>query len=449
MRIGNVSLSFAASFLGLLIASILVVGCASRRYNEDRSQVRAASSTSNQAAGNPSCTLDSQAKDLEKSKKRFQRFVAGGCLVITLMGNLSSQAIANQGSQEYLSQFKTTCTSWNDAEEVTLLASPKISEELPEQVACKSPSHKRTFEDAGAGLNPARLFVTRVFFATLTGAGQFLPDPGTAIPSKYLHRYLAGIGGKKVISEPSLVEGLETIIRQKWTVLTAASAKPLAEAKFVVSYGDYDRLQQELIAMKGGGEFKPEGASSHHPLFNSLGSAEVRLRHFATLDSITDSPAAATKLENLSAIRKESEKGGTPPAGYLVVEINDPYSWPGAGGPADELGGYDQSLDGTSEGLDITGKAFPETAYPSNAFPELLVRTTRILLGAGGQSDRFTDLSIKTAADFPPELVDAGFVPKNFRQVSSGLKDSVFRAQLRAGAKDFMMVKHWIIPLSK
>ena len=395
------------------------------------------------------CSPDARAKDLERAKKTLRRFVAGSCLVMTLMGSVSAQAITQQESNAYLKQFSTTCTTWNEGEAVTLLAAPRISDELPDTVACKSPRHKRIFEDAGRDTPLVRLFAARIFFATLTGAGQFLPDDRMAIPSKYLHRYLTGIGGKKIISEPALVDGLENIIRKKWISLIASSEQPLGSASFLVGYGDYGP-QSTGVADETGRKSKDGIASDKHPLHNTLGSAEVRVTYYKSLDEIHENRTGATIIENLDLMKSSfGSSSGSKPAGYLVAEINDPYSWPGSSmiSSGDPARGYDQWRDGTAEGIKATEQHETGVYYPGNGMPELIVRLVRVLLAEHGNSNQFTEARVITAANYPRELVELGLIPEDFRQEDFGLNDNLFRAMLRAGAKDFMMVKHWVIPI--
>jgi hypothetical protein len=396
------------------------------------------------------CLPDARAEDLERAKKTLRRFVAGSCLVMTLMGSVSAQAITHQESNAYLKQFSTTCTTWNEGDAVTLLAAPSISDELPDKVACKSPSHKRIFEDAGRDTPLVRLFAARIFFATLTGAGQFLPDDGTAIPSKYLHRYLTGIGGKKIISEPALVNGLENIIRKKWISLRASSEQPLGSASFVVSYADYGP-ESTGVAAETGRKLPNDGiASDFHPLHNALGSAEVRVTYYKSLDEIHENRTGATVIENLHLMKSSlGSSSGSKPAGYLVAEINDPYSWPGSSksSSGDPARGYDQWRDGTAEGIKATEQHETGVYYTGNGMPELLVRLVRVLLAEQGNSNQFTEARVITAANYPRELIELGLIPEDFRQEDFGLNDNLFRAMLRAGTKDFMMVKHWIIPI--
>lgn len=393
-----------------------------------------------------SCTGSEKEQQLRAAQKAFTRLVAGSCVILTVMKGLPEHR-QTAFAQSYLRQFTTTCTPWPEDENILalntdILQAPEIGNLVEERtVACASPAHA-VFEDVAADKDPARLQWTRVMLATLSGFAQFHPDQKLALPSKYLHRYLTGIGGVKIISEQVLVSELEKAVLNRWM------ANPQNSGSVLIGYTDYAALaQQEQVAFHS-------GSQSYPAITNTLGRALVRYQYLGDASELQKIPRQARKtIENydemVSAARSDATLSSQP-SGYLLAEVNDPYSWPGYDTNRAHTS-YAQETDGSrsSKEVGITtrnneaesgAKASAALAeYPGNTFPNALLSVLRFLLDDRDElfvqvAPRSSEAPNSFADDFSLKLI-------------GNMKDSTMRALLGAGARDFQMARKWIIPV--
>lgn len=392
--------------------------------------------------GDSSCSTHTRTEALECGKRHFVQAVAGSCVLLTVLKGLP---VAEQISyaNSYLRQFESSCKPWGNGQDVyvayvdELLRAPEISPAQNPKVSCASPDGA-VFEDLAADKNPAGLLVSRLLLATLTGVAQFHPDPNLSIPAKYLHRYLAGIGGVKVLDEPELVREMEQAIVEKW------NRYPAAAGRFLIGYGNYqsdpdsktrgEELNKQLRLPEG----VNGGAQRLPAAFNSLG------RGIVTYELITDlkvlSGRAELKpesIENYAQLRTDHQSGkARAQQVYLLAQINDPYSWPGYGGEGTPQTTYSQEKHGSLRG---TGSEKANRVnYPGNSFPNLLTGFLKFLLH--DKDGQFVSTYQASSSS------ESGRVPQALGTMGN-MRDSTLRAMLNAGARDFQMSKRWLIPI--